>query len=78
MESPETLSLVITDVHISGYVDGAMFANVVAAYRPDVPIVVMSGYSEPEEGALPPGTMFLAKPFTSSELLRLVGQVLDR
>ncbi len=77
LESSKTLSLVLTDVKIPGYVSGTMFAHVVTEYRPSIPMIVMSGYAEPRRGELPPHAVFLPKPFTSAQLLELISRQLS-
>lgn len=72
LEAMSELALIVSDVRMPGYVDGAMFANVAAQYHPQVSIVVISGFAEPRAGQLPRGALFLQKPFTSAELLDAV------
>ena len=49
--------------------------------QPDLKVILFSGYSQDLAGRtleLGPGQVFLAKPFTPEQLLRLVRQVLDQ
>jgi PAS domain S-box-containing protein len=51
------------------------------ASYPELKVVYMSGYAESgifSDGVLPPGTAFLGKPFTFSELTEVVQRVLPR
>jgi CheY-like chemotaxis protein len=69
-------SFLVTDVQIPGAIDGKMFANVAADLRPGLPILVVSGYPEPQGGELPPRARFLKKPFTADYLLGQVAGLL--
>jgi len=66
------LDVVVADIgmpEMSGY-DLARCLN---EERPDIPIVLMSGYGDPE-----PEVPFLQKPFPPDVLVRKVGEMLDR
>ena len=71
------ISLLITDIRIPGSVDGKLFAGVAAEYRPDMPILVISGYGEPSEGELPPHARFIPKPFVAHYLIAQVLSLLN-
>jgi DNA-binding NarL/FixJ family response regulator len=58
---------------------GRELAQRVAAARPRIKVLYLSGYTEDaiiHEGALDPGTAFLQKPFTLHGLARKVHEVL--
>jgi DNA-binding NtrC family response regulator len=61
--------------------DGLSLMKEIRKSRPDVPVIVMSGYPTPETVAdvLKAGaTQFIPKPFRPDELLDAVRQVLER
>jgi PAS domain S-box-containing protein len=66
------LDVVVTDIGMPE-MDGYDVARRLGEERPDIPIVFMSGYGDPE-----PKVPFLQKPFAPDVLVRWVGQVLDR
>jgi len=66
------LDVVITDIGMPE-MDGHDLARWLGEERPEIPIVFMSGYGDPE-----PKVPFLQKPFPPDVLVRRVGQVLDR
>ncbi len=73
------LDLVITDV-VMPEMSGSELARRLAAQRPGVPLLYMSGYTDDEiirRGVLDPGMAFLEKPFTSGSLVRKVREILD-
>jgi len=72
------VDLLLTDVVMSG-MGGHELANILVAARPGLRVLYMSGYSERgvvQQGLLDPGRSFLPKPFSPTELLAKVGEVL--
>ena len=63
------VSLLLTDVRMPGSMDGIALANLVACKWPAMPIVVMSGHGTPGSDQLPPDVLFIAKPWTITQLL---------
>lgn len=73
------IHLILTDIVMPG-MDGQALAAKISTERPDIHIVFMSGYSDHAilgRVRSMPGTAFLQKPFTPSELLEKVREVLD-
>jgi len=58
---------------------GIDLANALAAQRPDLPVILMSGYTEQtlDMSALTRPVSLLQKPFTPRELRQRVRDVLD-
>ena len=78
IEDPErVIDVLVTDVMMPG-MDGTELVRRARLCRPDLPVVLMSGYAEPpqRERASDPGTAFLAKPFAAAALLAAVDQAL--
>ena len=74
------IDLLLTDVVLSGALQGDDLARAVRAARPDLPVLFMSGYPRNaivHAGRLDEGVNFLEKPFTPEALARTVRQVLD-
>ena len=84
-EALETLEgknfdLLLVDVIMPEY-DGIYLIGNVRKNRPDLPILVMSGYPTPEtisSGLRMGATHFIAKPFTPDELIQAVHKALGR
>jgi signal transduction histidine kinase len=77
---PEPIGLLLTDVQMPR-VDGRELAGLMAASRPGLKILLATGQPDPDPAssqALPSGVPVLPKPFTPTELLRKVREVLDQ
>jgi signal transduction histidine kinase/CheY-like chemotaxis protein len=72
-ENPD-VKLVMSDVVMPGSLDGIALARQVRARRPDVRLLIVSGYSEPTGSPIEWPT--LAKPYRRDELARAVRDVL--
>lgn len=74
---PVDLRLAVLDVSMPG-MDGLQVARALRRQRPDLPIVLMSGFSSQDvAGARDARTYFLGKPFQLSELQRTLEQALE-
>ena len=74
------IDLLLTDVMLSGAIQGDDLARAVRAARPDLPVLFMSGYARNaivHAGRLDEGVNFLEKPFTAEALTNTVREVLD-
>jgi PAS domain S-box-containing protein len=72
VENIPAIALVISDVVMPGSLDGQALARFIRRFRPDLPVILMSGYADAGE---PPGQMrdpgappLLAKPFSRAKL----------
>lgn len=63
------------DVAMPGGVSGIDVARRVQATRPATRIVLTSGYPRHAIGTLPPGVIFLAKPYRLPQLLAALGEL---
>jgi PAS domain S-box-containing protein len=74
------IDLLLTDV-VLPKLSGPVVAARVRGLQPEVKVLYMSGYTDDaisRHGVLQPGIVLLQKPFTGSELVRRVGELLDR
>lgn len=63
------IDTVVSDVDMPGEIDGLGLARRIGELKPEVGVILTSGRLG---HALPPGTRFLAKPFTACHLLQSV------
>jgi CheY-like chemotaxis protein len=74
----DQVRVVLTDVDMPGSMNGFEFARLVAQGWPATAVLVISGKTAPAPGDLPRNGVFLAKPYSSEQLIetlrRLVGQ----
>jgi len=76
---PAPFSLLITDIHMPGRLNGIDVARMVRQRDPPIPIIYMTGRPD-VLGALPvlgPQDAVLLKPFSPSALLGLIRRLLD-
>jgi|SRR5579871_2441263 len=76
---PETIHLLVTDV-IMPQMGGKELVTQLQSLRPDLKILYTSGYTDDaivQHGMLEAGVAFLQKPFTPSQLIRKVREVMD-
>ena len=73
------IDLLLTDV-IMPHMLGKELATAVQQARPGIRVLYMSGYAQPvlaSQGTLDPGVTLVEKPFSESDLLHRIRQVLD-
>jgi FixJ family two-component response regulator len=68
---------VISDM-VMPHTTGAEFARQVADWKPELPFVFMSGYTEDVVPQASAAGSFLQKPFTSEALATMVLEALER
>ncbi|SEM23741.1 response regulator [Bradyrhizobium sp. OK095] len=77
LESRTDITLLFTDIHMPGSMDGVKLAHAVRNRWPPVKIVVVSGHKQVDQDELPQGSRFFSKPFQSdkmiAELRKLIG-----
>ncbi len=79
LDWPHPIHLLLTDVVMPGCLNGVALAQQLEAVRPEMQILLMSGYTDDvivHDDMLKPG--FLPKPFTALQLTVQVRQMLDR
>jgi DNA-binding response OmpR family regulator len=72
--------MLVTDVVLPG-MNGRELAKRLKALRPTMQVLFTSGYTRDviaEHGILEPGTTYIAKPYTPSELSAMVRELLSK
>ena len=77
--SDESIDLLLTDIVMPGGMNGHELARLATHLRPNLKIILTSGYAGEAERHLtrPDGVPFLKKPYRKEDLLRLVHQTLS-
>jgi len=78
IQAPGAPELLLTDVVLSGKMDGIELASAARAVRPNLPVIFMSGYTavpEAQQRMREAGAPLLSKPFTTPQLARAVNAV---
>jgi CheY-like chemotaxis protein len=74
-----SIELLISDMVMPGGVTGLLLAEQLRQRKPQLRVILASGYSEEiikQSAKRPPGLAFIAKPFRFKELLDLIREVL--
>ena len=77
--SRDDVDLLFTDVVMPGGLSGRQLADAVQAFRPSLPILYTSGYTQDaiiHHGRLSPGVMLLNKPYRRAEMAQKVAAAL--
>jgi signal transduction histidine kinase/ActR/RegA family two-component response regulator len=69
-----SFDLVVSDMVMPGKLDGLGLARQLRSERADLPVLLMTGYSNAADAALADGFRVLRKPFSSAELAAALGE----
>jgi two-component system, response regulator PdtaR len=69
LEERLDITIVFTDVQMPGSMDGLKLAAAVRSRWPPIRIVVTSGLAKVTSDNLPPGSRFLPKPYSATEIV---------
>ena len=80
VEDPTPYTLLVTDVHMPGVLDGVGVARLLRARRPDIPVIYATGRPDALNALQPlgPREILLRKPFAPSALLTAVRRLLGQ
>ena len=69
LESRSDITLLFTDVHMPGSMDGVKLAHAVRNRWPPIKIVVVSGHMQVDQNDLPVDSRFFGKPFQAEKMI---------
>jgi len=75
-----TIDLLFTDIVLTGDFNGRAVADRAREFRPDLPVIYTSGYTENaivHHGRLDDGAVLLSKPYRAGDLARVIRNVMD-
>lgn len=72
LEHANTINLVVTDIRMSGEMDGLELAQMCWKTWPMLPVIVTSGHCRLPVEQIPEGSAFMAKPWTLEQLYQAV------
>lgn len=75
LESRPDITVVFTDVHMPGSMDGLKLAAAVRGRWPPIKIVATSGRANLSAEDLPSGSRFLTKPYSAREIVSTLREV---
>jgi CheY-like chemotaxis protein len=68
LDAGAAIDVAISDIVMPGEMNGLTFARIMRDRRPDVPVVLTTGYSEAAHDAVEEGFPLLVKPFPMEQL----------
>jgi CheY-like chemotaxis protein len=77
LEARSDITLLFTDVHMPGSMDGLKLAHAVRNRWPPIKIVVVSGHMQVEQNDLPSDSRFFGKPFQAEKLIAELRALID-
>lgn len=75
LERRSDIAAVFTDIDMPGSMDGLKLAHAVRGRWPPVKIIVTSGHFDVGNDDLPPGGVFVGKPYRQSDLIDTLQKV---
>jgi PAS domain S-box-containing protein len=78
LQSDTPVDLLVTDIGLPGAIDGRQMAQAARESRPELPVLLMTGYTDPAVVGSPPlapATAVLTKPFALDTLISSVSQL---
>jgi DNA-binding response OmpR family regulator len=75
---PQALSVLITDIHMPGNMDGIELARIMSLHHPGLPIIYTTGRPDTFDaiGPLGPKEVLVAKPYTPTAIMNVVRPLL--
>ena len=72
LEDHLDVHLLVTDINLPGTTNGLKLAAATKALRPDMNIIIVTGYSAPKSDEIPPGSLFVPKPYNARAMIEAV------
>ena len=72
LEDHDDVRLIVTDINLPGTMNGLKLAAAAKARRPEMNIIIVTGYNAPENDEIPPGSLFVPKPNNARKMIEAV------
>ena len=72
LEDRDDVQLIVTDINLPGTMNGLKLAATVKARRPEMNIIIATGYGTPQGDEIPPGSLFVPKPYNARKMIEAV------
>jgi len=72
LEDHEDVQLLVTDINLPGNMNGLKLAAAAKTRRPEMNIIIVTGYSAPKNDEIPPGSLFVPKPYNARKIIEAV------
>jgi CheY-like chemotaxis protein len=69
------IEILFTDINMPGERDGVALSYAARTLSADIGIIVTSGHERPTKSELPPGCVFLEKPYSTVRLIALMTEL---
>lgn len=77
LEANSDIGVVFTDIDMPGSMNGIKLAEAVRGRWPPIRIIATSAHSDFTADDLPPGSRFIAKPYSHPEVARAIAELVD-
>ena len=78
LQSHPEIALLFADIRLPGEMSGLALASQARALRPDIAVLLTSGYAQPPDLDIPRAGKFLAKPYTAQMLLETARELVKK
>ena len=68
----DPVDVLFTDINLPGNMDGLKLAASVKTRRPEMNIIIVTGYGTPQGDEIPPGSLFVPKPYNARKMIEAV------
>jgi CheY-like chemotaxis protein len=75
LETRSDITVVFTDIDMPGSMNGIKLAHAVRGRWPPIKIIATSGHFKVGDGDLPTGGRFIQKPYSSSQVVRIIHEL---
>ena len=72
LEDHLDVQLLVTDINLPGTTNGLKLAAATKTLRPDMNIIIVTGYSAPKSDEIPPGSLFVPNPYNARAMIEAV------